>query len=77
MNVYYLKSEDEGFEGPIFEFSLGDVMEVAASHLGTPTDARLHYKAVCRALVSEAVELVEFLKKIKSSSPKVYVSDAV
>ena len=56
---------------------MGDVMEMAASHLGTPTDARLHYKAVCRALVSEAVELVEFLKKIKSSSEKVFQCDKV
>merc|ERR1711962_1845675 len=36
--VFALDEEDEGFEGPIFEFSLGDVMEMAASHLGTPTD---------------------------------------
>ena len=55
----------------MFEFSLAEVMEMAASHLGTPTDARLHYKAVCRALISEAIELVEFLKKIKSSTQRV------
>ncbi|XP_049525853.1 protein spire homolog 1 isoform X1 [Dermacentor silvarum] len=48
--------------------TLAKVLEMCASHLQTPTQADLHYKAVCRALVAEAVELSTFLQKISSGT---------
>ncbi|XP_065281295.1 protein spire homolog 1 isoform X6 [Dermacentor albipictus] len=48
--------------------TLAKVLEMCASHLQNPTQADLHYKAVCRALVAEAVELSTFLQKISSGT---------
>ena len=38
--------------------------QVCSYHLATPGDAPQHYKAVCRALVTEAQELITFLDSI-------------
>ncbi|KAF3833871.1 hypothetical protein F7725_025075 [Dissostichus mawsoni] len=40
---------------------------LCSSHLPSPSDAPLHYQAVCRALYAEARELHTFLDKIKSA----------
>ncbi|KAL3245897.1 hypothetical protein MRX96_058103 [Rhipicephalus microplus] len=48
--------------------TLAKVLEMCASHLQDPAQADLHYKAVCRALVAEAVELSTFLQKISSGT---------
>ncbi|XP_075733829.1 spire type actin nucleation factor isoform X2 [Rhipicephalus microplus] len=48
--------------------TLAKVLEMCASHLQNPAQADLHYKAVCRALVAEAVELSTFLQKISSGT---------
>merc|ERR1719419_1206221 len=37
-------------------------------HLALPSEADSHFRAVCRALVSEAVELTSFMEKVSSSS---------
>lgn len=37
---------------------------MCADHVENSVDAANHYKAVCRALVAEAVELSTFLEKI-------------
>uniref|UniRef100_T1J523 KIND domain-containing protein n=1 Tax=Strigamia maritima TaxID=126957 RepID=T1J523_STRMM len=66
---------DEGIERDSEEYEASDirllsgisfakVMEVCASHLHIPSQADSHYKAVCRALVAEALELSSFLEKI-------------
>jgi hypothetical protein len=34
--------------------------------LQNPTEATVHYKAVCRAIVAESVELTSFLEKIST-----------
>ena len=39
-------------------------LQVCVAHLPAPGDAASHYKAVCRALVTEALELISFLDKI-------------
>lgn len=50
--------------------SLDDVIRICSMHLSSPTeeDAGSHYKAVCRALVAESVELSTFLAKVKSGT---------
>ncbi|KAH9362165.1 hypothetical protein HPB48_002143 [Haemaphysalis longicornis] len=48
--------------------TLAKVLEMCASHLQNPAQADMHYKAVCRALVAEALELSTFLQKISSGT---------
>ena len=40
------------------------VLQICSAHQPNPADAASHYKAVCRALVTEALELISFLDKI-------------
>ena len=40
-------------------------MQVCAKHLAVESEAKTHYKAVCRALVSESLELSNFMEKVK------------
>ncbi|KAG8187798.1 hypothetical protein JTE90_025836 [Oedothorax gibbosus] len=47
---------------------LVQVMELCASHLPVPEQADGHYKAVCRALVAEVLELTSFLENISSNT---------
>ncbi|KAI9539904.1 Protein spire 1 [Dissostichus eleginoides] len=47
--------------------SYQDLITLCSSHLPSPSDAPLHYQAVCRALYAEARELHTFLDKIKSA----------
>ncbi|KAK5855105.1 hypothetical protein PBY51_005240 [Eleginops maclovinus] len=47
--------------------SYRDLITLCSSHLPSPSDAPLHYQAVCRALYTEARELHTFLDKIKSA----------
>ena len=37
-------------------------------HLALPSEADLHFRAVCRALVTEAVELSSFMEKVSTTS---------
>ncbi|PRD36711.1 UNVERIFIED_CONTAM: spire-like protein 1 [Trichonephila clavipes] len=46
--------------------SLIQVMELCANHLSCPEQADCHYKAVCRALVAEILELTTFLENISN-----------
>ncbi|XP_055953265.1 protein spire homolog 1-like [Argiope bruennichi] len=46
--------------------SLIQVIELCANHLPCPEDADCHYKAVCRALVAEILELTTFLENISN-----------
>ncbi|XP_074646975.1 protein spire homolog 1-like isoform X2 [Tubulanus polymorphus] len=64
--------DDEGIENDSINqnsFTLNDVLKVCRRHL--PDDSDSHYRAVCRALVSEAEELVTFLEKISFNEEKV------
>ena len=36
-------------------------------HLPPPLEGANHYKAVCRALVAEAIELTDFLEKMSTA----------
>lgn len=47
------------------------LFQVCSDHLQPPLEGASHYKAVCRALVAEAVELATFLEKMASSSEEV------
>ncbi|KAM5305368.1 protein spire homolog 1 isoform 2-T2 [Glossophaga mutica] len=47
--------------------SYRDVMKLCAAHLSTESEAPNHYRAVCRALFAETMELHTFLTKIKSA----------
>ena len=40
-------------------------------HLALPTEADAHFRAVCRALVSEALELSSFMEKVSSNKSNV------
>ncbi|XP_064196340.1 protein spire homolog 1-like isoform X2 [Anguilla rostrata] len=44
-----------------------DILKLCTSHLPSPSDAPIHYQAVCRALYAETRELCTFLEKIKSA----------
>ncbi|XP_053467467.1 protein spire homolog 1 isoform X2 [Ictalurus furcatus] len=44
-----------------------DVLKLCTMHLPSPTDAPDHYRAVCRALYAETMELRTFLEKIRSA----------
>ncbi|KAF3707465.1 Protein spire -like protein 1 [Channa argus] len=47
--------------------SYQDVITLCSSHLPSPSDAPIHYQAVCRALYAETRELRTFLEKIKNA----------
>mgnify|MGYP001501476732 FL=1 len=63
------REEDEGIEHDQDQltrsFLCKRVLQVCASHLAVENEAQKHYKAVCRALVSEALELSNFMEKVK------------
>lgn len=42
------------------------VFQMCAKHLSNSQDAEHHYRAVCRALLAEALELVTFLDKVSA-----------
>ncbi|KAF4076006.1 hypothetical protein AMELA_G00225620 [Ameiurus melas] len=44
-----------------------DVLKLCTMHLPSPADAPDHYRAVCRALYAETMELRTFLEKIRSA----------
>lgn len=48
--------------------TLSKVMEICANRLACPGQADGHYKAVCRALVAEVLELSTFLEKISAGT---------
>ncbi|XP_054722266.1 protein spire-like, partial [Uloborus diversus] len=56
-------------------FSLHHVMEVCARNLVCPEQADSHYKAVCRALVAEVLELTTFLENITNRTQILPSSD--
>jgi len=63
------REEDEGIEHDqehlIRSNQCKRVLHLCASHLAVESEAQKHYKAVCRALVSEALELSNFMEKVK------------
>ena len=46
------------------------VMSVCSNHLAIESEAQTHFKAVCRALVSESLELSNFMEKVKKHETK-------
>ena len=40
-------------------------MQCCASHLAVASEAQSHFKNVCRALVSEALDLSKFMEKVQ------------
>ncbi|XP_022237370.1 protein spire homolog 1-like [Limulus polyphemus] len=63
-----LEMDDEGGGKKRNGLTLQRVIEMCASHLLCPSQADSHYKAVCRALVAEALELSSFLEKISKGT---------
>ncbi|XP_064639946.1 protein spire homolog 1-like isoform X3 [Lineus longissimus] len=65
---------DEGIENDQEEEKGGltfeDVLKACTHHVAVASDAANHYKAVCRALVAEAQELIHFLEKISTQESK-------
>ena len=58
---------DEGIEdGEMIRQSgqCGEVLELCRLHLATKAEAESHYRAVCRALVAEALEISTFMEKM-------------
>ncbi|XP_076323370.1 protein spire homolog 1-like [Tachypleus tridentatus] len=63
-----LEMDDEGDSKKRNGLTLQTVIEMCASHHLCPSQADSHYKAVCRALVAEALELSSFLEKISKGT---------
>ncbi|RWS12147.1 hypothetical protein B4U79_07547 [Dinothrombium tinctorium] len=57
--------------------TVDDVIEMCISHLSCPEQADNHYKAVCRALVAETLELSTFLEKISKGTKELRKSSVV
>jgi len=49
------------------------LIQLCRHHLALPSEADTHFRAVCRALVSEALELSSFMEKVSSSRGDVEV----
>ncbi len=65
-------TDDEGIEKdhdedkrPVTSEAADRVLSLCAHHLSVRSEAETHYRAVCRALVSEAIELSTFLEKAR------------
>ncbi|CAG5128873.1 unnamed protein product, partial [Candidula unifasciata] len=66
-------ADDEGIEKDSdieHRCVLLDVIRLCSQHLSSKQDAQHHYKAVCRALATEAGELFTFLDRIASCKEK-------
>ena len=48
--------------------SANQVLALCAHHLSVNSEADAHFRAVCRALVSEVIELSTFLEKARAAS---------
>ncbi|XP_052712598.1 protein spire homolog 1-like isoform X3 [Crassostrea angulata] len=58
---------DEGIEKDAKEgYSFTDIIVLCSQHLSNEQNISQHYKAVCKALVAEAEELLTFLNRISS-----------
>ncbi|KAJ9592610.1 hypothetical protein L9F63_015748, partial [Diploptera punctata] len=75
------ETDDEGIERDSGEgdeesstnphhITLSKVIDRCCNHLGasSPHEADAHYRAVCRALVAEAIELSSFLEKVSQGT---------
>ncbi|XP_071447696.1 protein spire isoform X2 [Hetaerina americana] len=69
-------SSSQGSKGKTTEVTLERVIEACTAHVPSPSQAEAHYRAVCRALVAEALELASFLETI-SKGTKALRSSAV
>ncbi|CAL1530263.1 unnamed protein product [Lymnaea stagnalis] len=66
-------ADDEGIEKDAdveHRCTVQDVLQICNRHLSSKQDAQHHYKAVCRALATEAGELFTFLEKISTHKEK-------
>ncbi|CAG5122967.1 unnamed protein product, partial [Candidula unifasciata] len=66
-------ADDEGIVGDAdveHGFCIQDVIRICNQHVTSSQDAQHHYRAVCRALATEASELFTFLDKIASAKEK-------
>lgn len=70
-------TDDEGIERdscdyypPPNHITLPQVLDICARHVSGPSrqSADQHYRAVCRALVAEALELATFLERVSTGS---------
>ncbi|XP_046386776.1 protein spire isoform X2 [Ischnura elegans] len=55
-------------QGKSNEVTLERVIEACTAHVPAPSQAEAHYRAVCRALVAEALELASFLETISKGT---------
>ena len=59
--------EDEGVDGLYVirqSGQCGEILELCRHHLASNSEAEGHYRAVCRALVAEALEISLFMEKL-------------
>ncbi|XP_025114708.1 protein spire homolog 1-like isoform X4 [Pomacea canaliculata] len=71
-------ADDEGIEKDAEDdhhCSFREVARLCTQHLSSRQDASYHYRAVCRALMAEAVELRTFLDKISSSKERLHSNE--
>ncbi|XP_043220598.1 protein spire-like isoform X2 [Amphibalanus amphitrite] len=69
------ETDDEGIERDSGDsdddphiFRLREVIERCANHLERPASSEQHFKAVCRALVAETLELTTFLRVVRQGT---------
>jgi spire-like protein len=55
------EEDEQHFVKP--EMLIQSVIETCARHLSVSSEAELHYRNVCRALISEALEFSSFLER--------------
>ncbi|XP_013411068.1 protein spire homolog 1 isoform X2 [Lingula anatina] len=65
--------DEDGGQGQSVTFQ--DVIQDCINHLHSPGEAASHYKAVCRALLAEAQELLTFLVNISLCREKLKAED--
>lgn len=59
--------EEDGSQEASGRLTLNALIEHCCQHLPASTNASTHYKAVCRALVTESIELTTFLETISTN----------
>ncbi|XP_046818344.1 protein spire isoform X2 [Vespa crabro] len=68
IDEFVMEETDSSYEGNSSTCSLKHVLNLCTIHMETTTEvAEMHYRAVIRAYVAEALELSQFLKKVATN----------
>ncbi|KAI4484856.1 hypothetical protein M0802_013013 [Mischocyttarus mexicanus] len=68
IDEFAMEETNSSYEGNSSTFSLKHVLNLCTIHMETTTEvAEMHYRAVIRAYVAEALELSQFLRKVATN----------